>query len=560
MRRGMPERVTAATRRLRRPFAFRRGARTSPAALFVHLFVALTLGAGLLMPLTDVGQALANPGFTPQRAQTPAQNAVPGAASQVTALGDFQSQLGCSDGDPFCQSTALSSTGGIWTANLPVAPGSYSVEFAVFDANGNQFTFGEGGQGGGSLDFSVDDDQAGAFFLWNSHTNEVQAEGIDALYTVQTDVGAFVPTPSGGNLEVVIPSNGGTVNVQVLADGVPVADPQQASVAPGWTRVTLDTSGNVLDSEELTYGTLTVVRLDADGNPAGGGCYLLEDGGQVNQACDADDGSLDGNTFMEFPEGLDPGAYILIEAQAPDGLDGVDDQDVDLQPGDNVIQLQQPGGENVEEGEPSGEADAGDGEDGGEDGLIQDILPDDAATAEDEEDADDSVDQGPGDLIVALLDDDGEPIGGACWELVQDGNVVADTCDATDNFPFNGVVGFFGVPGGEYSLRQSETPDGSEPVEDRDIEVVAGQEIREEITASVASTEQPEDETGDVVVIRQDSDGNPVGGSCFEIVDDGGDEIADEVCDEDGDVADDGRTGFFEVPVGAWTVQESRTP
>lgn len=560
MRRGMTKAGEATHRVGRLRSSFRRGKRLSPTALFVHLLVTLTLGAGLLMPLADAGQALANPGASPQRARALAQGAVPGAASQVIAFGDFQSQLGCADGDSACQSTSLGSTGGIWTANFPIAPGSYAVQFAVFDQAGNQYTFGQGGQDGGPIDFSVGDAQSGAFFSWNSHTYEVQAEGVDALYTVQTDVGMFVPAPAGGDLEVVIPSEGGTVDVQLLANGAPVADPRQASLDPGWTRLTLDTAGNVVDSEGLTYGTLTVVRLDADGNPAGGGCYRLEDGGQVNQACDSDDGSLDGNTLMTFPEGLEPGGYTLVEAQVPEGLDGVEDQQVDLQPGDNVVQVQQPG---VGEDEPTEVPGIDDGDEGDGADPTESLQTPGLPIGDEDEDEGDQVDQGPGNLIVALLDDDGNPIGGACWQLIENGDVVAETCDATDNFPFNGVVGFFGVPGGEYTLRQSETPEGLEPVDDRDIEVEAGQELREEITAALAwlaPTEQPEDGSGDVVVIRQDGDGNPVGGSCFEIVDDTGDEIADEICDEDGDLADDGRTGFFEVPAGTWFVQESRTP
>ncbi len=69
MRRGMRE--GAAARRVRRLVSLRRGGRPSLTALFVHLMVAITLGAGLLMPLTEAGQALANPGFEPQPARTP---------------------------------------------------------------------------------------------------------------------------------------------------------------------------------------------------------------------------------------------------------------------------------------------------------------------------------------------------------------------------------------------------------------------------------------------------------------------------------------------------------
>ena len=80
------------------------------------------------------------------------------------------------------------------------------------------------------------------------------------------------------------------------------------------------------------------------------------------------------------------------------------------------------------------------------------------------------------------------------------------------------------------------------------------------VTAVTAPTEEPEAETGDVVVLRQDNDGNPVGGSCFMIVADDNSVVADEVCDEDGDVADDGRTGFFDVPDGTWWIVETRSP
>ena len=529
------------------------------AGWLVHLFAAIALGAGLLLPLTDAGQALANPDTSSQQTQTRSQ--VPGSPAQVVAIGDFQDQLGCGNGDTSCQSSALSSNGGIWTGNFPIAPGSYSVQFAVTSQDGNQFIFGSGGQDGGPIGFSVGDGQLGAFFSYDSHTNDVQAEGVDALYTVQTDVGSFVPTPSGGNLEVLIPSQGGTVNVQLLANGAPVADPQQASLSPGWTRVTLDTAGNVLGAEGLTYGTLTVVRLDADGNSAAGACYQLQGGGLANQGCDSDDGSLDGNTLMTFPDGLNPGDYTLVEAQAPDGQDAVDDQSVSLQPGDNVVQVQPAvGGEDdepTEEAQPTEEPQATEEDDVP---ITSDLPPEETEEPTEDiidDETQESQDQGPGDLIVALLDEDGNPVGGACWQLIQDGNVIAETCDATDNFPLNGVVGFFGVPGGTYTLHQSEVPDGSEQVDDYNVEIVPGEERREEPVTSVAA---PEDETGDVVVLRQDNDGNPVGGSCFEILDGNGNAVANQVCDEDGDVADDGRTGFFDVPVGTWTIRETRTP
>src|SRR5680860_477349 len=128
---------------------------------------------------------------------------------------------------------------------------SYAVQFAASDSSGNQTVYGSGGEDGSSIDFSVGDTQVGAYFAYDSHTNDVQAEGVDALYVVQTDLGSLLPAPDGGNLEVLIPSQGGTINVQLLANGAPAGNPQQASLSPGWTRITLDTAGNVLSAEGL---------------------------------------------------------------------------------------------------------------------------------------------------------------------------------------------------------------------------------------------------------------------------------------------------------------------
>src|SRR5699024_10499802 len=65
--------------------------------------------------------------------------------------------------------------------------------------------------------------------------------------------------------------------------------------------------------------------------------------------------------------------------------------------------------------------------------------------------------------------------------------------------------------------------------------------------------------TGRIVVYREDEQGNPVGGSCFEVIDSNG-QIVGEACDEDGLAPDDGSTGIENVPVGDYTMVESRVP
>ncbi|MDQ3526144.1 MAG: hypothetical protein M3451_13990, partial [Chloroflexota bacterium] len=167
----------------------------------------------------------------------------------------------------------------------------------------------------------------------------------------------------------------------------------------------------------------------------------------------------------------------------------------------------------------------------------------------------------------------GQPIGGACFELVQADGASAEFCDTTDfetpDFANNGNTGFFGVPSGSYTLRLSQELDGV-TVDDQQVEVLAGQQVTETITATVTQEDEDDDPlviqteddaaTGDLVVLRQDQDGNTVGGACFEILDANNTPVAEGACDEDGDVADDGRIGIFDVPEGTWLLRESRTP
>src|SRR5690606_29527448 len=164
----------------------------------------------------------------------------------------------------------------------------------------------------------------------------------------------------------------------------------------------------------------------------------------------------------------------------------------------------------------------------------------------------------PGDLIVTLVDANGTPIGGACFQLERDGVVVAEECDSEDDFPFNGNTGFFGVPSGEYTLIQSTAPEGTQPAPDTQGTVPANG--AETVTVTAPAPEETPVPEGDIVVLRQDDAGNAVGGACFQLIDASGNTVGEPACDEDGDLPDDGRIGIFDVPAGDYQLRETRTP
>ncbi|MGI8975212.1 MAG: SpaA isopeptide-forming pilin-related protein [Thermomicrobiales bacterium] len=555
----------------------------SGSAWWVHLFGAIALVAGLFLPLTTVGQALALPGDSPvaQRLQT-ADDTVPAAPVQVAAIGEFQTAQGCAAFDPYCQTTQLVDNDGIWTGVFAAPPGAYTWQIAAVAQDGAVSTYGQGGLGGPEQEVQVGDSDLGLYFELNTHTNDIDAQPVDALLSVQVDGASYALRPTDGGFEVLVSALGGPASFQLFVGADPVTDPQQVDLAPGPNRLSFSADGQLVNVEGLTQGTVTIQRLDTSGAPLSGGCYQLRDGNDlVNQGCDADDGSLDANTSMTFPEGVPGGNVDVVEVTAPDGAEPIGDQELALAAGDLLVTLE-PEATVESEGQDESitqdengqviETDDGTIISQGEDGQTIQV-------GEDEEDGDDQTDdsQGPpGDLVVTLLDPNGQPIGGACFELVRADGASAEVCDTTDfetpDFANNGNTGFFGVPSGSYTLRLSQELDGV-TVDERQIEVIAGQQVTETITAAVTQEDDDEEDdqsttgrslidgpVGDLVVLRQDQDGNPIGGACFEILDANNSPVAEGACDEDGDVADDGRIGFLDVPEGTWLLRESRTP
>lgn len=613
----------------------------------VHLMSALFLVIGLFLPMMATAEAapVQAPVSTDPNAQN--DNTVIPSPSQVSISGDF-GQFSLTDFD------------GIWKGIFPVPAGSYSYQFVVVGSDGNQYTIGSGGINGGDQQVTVNDGDAGIFAQFDEHTYDTDVQSVDQLYTLSTANGDIPLQPANGNLTTIVDSQGGDFSYQLMASGNPVGDQQSVPLDYGPVQLTIDTNGNVVNTQTLTSGTLTIQRVDADGNPLPGGCYQLRSGNQiVNQGCD--NGS--GTTTLTFPAGLQPGNYTVVEVTAPNGEEPAADQDVTLQPGDNSVTIQSEGGATeptpteesspTEEtggvfGEPTEEASPTE-EPGGvfaapteesspteeQGGLI--IGGDETPTEPSAPTAEPSPTQAqPGDLIVEIQDQNGQPLPDSCFELIDGNqNVAGQTCDATDPTPNNGRIGFYGVPAGTYTLHMSQAPAGTEPVDDRQVTIEGGQQTNEtiqmtlaatptteptateeptlaapteeptatqeapteaaslteeggiipeqtptsevptETTAPTATTEGPTEEAsptesasptqstygepGDLIIELRDENDQPVGNSCFELIDTSGN-AAFQTCDATDPTPNNGRLGFYNTPSGTYTLRESTVP
>src|SRR5215211_4470863 len=182
-------------------------------------------------------------------------------------------------------------------------------------------------------------------------------------------------------------------------------------------------------------------------------------------------------------------------------------------------------------------------------------------------------------LDVSATDVSGAPRPGSCFAVIdRDGELRTQGCDADDG-QLDGQLRLRapnGLDDGNYTLRETFTPEGGTPVEDQRIELGAG---RFEAVASTSADQSPPEESepgteepsvqpadvepvdqpviepgdapGRLTVIPLDDAAQPLPGACFSIV-----ELGFEVCDDDGD----GAVVFDAVPSAPLTLRETTPP
>ncbi|MFN8589922.1 MAG: SpaA isopeptide-forming pilin-related protein [Thermomicrobiales bacterium] len=480
---------------------------------------------------------------------------------QVSLSGSFQAALGCpADFDPTCPQTQLQDNrDGSWSAVLPVPAGDYTFRIVAASDAGSMSLGAGGDPNGADLSLSVPGDAAGAYFSYDRLTGDITAAPVASRVTLVTDLGEQFPMAPlrRGGYQVTWDAQQGNYGFQIQVNEQPVAQDSVSLDGPRRVIVAVDDSGQITAKDTLRGTTLDVTAVDADGQPRPGSCFAIldRDGRLRAQACDADDGQLDGLISLRVPNGLDDGNYILRETQTAQGGVTAEDQKVALGAGRAEATAPAAGaapGQQAEE--PTSEA----------------PPTEEPATGAPGETVVEPGDQ-PGRLTVIPVDADNQPLPGACYAIVEFG---FEMCDDDGD----GAIVFDAVPAMAVTLRETAAPPGFAPVPDLTVTVEAGgNRVRvphepaegppaaEETPTEAPATEQPAttepsgpEGTGDVVLSLRDRDGNPVSGACWALTNrDSGQAV--QACDSD-DGADDGRIVFNGLAEGRYRLDEVTTP
>ncbi|WP_312939805.1 SpaA isopeptide-forming pilin-related protein [Oscillibacter sp.] len=152
-----------------------------------------------------------------------------------------------------------------------------------------------------------------------------------------------------------------------------------------------------------------------------------------------------------------------------------------------------------------------------------------------------------GKASVMKKDEDGKPLAGAEFTLYDStGKAIASATSGS-----NGLVEFIGLsPYSSFTIRETKAPDGY---------VLSSDELR--VTTASATVrsftvvnKKAVAEAGAILILKTDSDGNPLSGAEFTLYDKDGRAVATDTTGVDGKVS------FENLPVGQYTVAETHVP
>jgi hypothetical protein len=256
---------------------------------------------------------------------------------RVAAIGDFQDELGCgADFDAGCAATDLARNRGTWSGTFVLPPGVYSLR--IFTQGDVDRSLGVGGiEQAPDLRFAVPAGAAAVVVTYDEASGAISARPAAARVQVASGAGTVDLNPiEGGGYEGYFDAPAGSEGFQVLVDGQAVHSDGTPFEFDARLHIVTDAGGNPVTLEFVEPASLTATRIDLNGNLATGSCIavLTLGGSLVGRACET---GGTGEVVMAFPNGIEPGEYLVREFVTPEGLTPAPDQVVTLGPGSNNI-------------------------------------------------------------------------------------------------------------------------------------------------------------------------------------------------------------------------------
>lgn len=335
------------------------------------------------------------------------------------------------------------------------------------------------------------------------------------------DDGPNDANPDAGDVTVAgIPAGSYDVEQTRAADGLAVAEPQAVVVEAGAEAVA-EFVGEVVAAETAS---VVLVAQDETGAAVDGQCFLLAgDGQEFGPFCDNGAEDVDPTAGSLEIAGLALGAYEAVEVAA----DEAGEPEVDAN-GQVVSEQRAVERRSFNLGR-------------GERPLVRLIVRRQRQEA--------------GDLLVAKRDEQGRPLTGSCFALIDgDGDAIAEVCDGdgNDGDGNEGQLRFDEIPNGDYTLAERRAPEGYLGAEDQAVTISGGRLRR----ATVAN--EPLPEAASLTVVTVDEAGGELTGACYALLRGAG-QIG-PICDAGDDGGDDGRTVFADLEAGSLILRETRAP
>ena len=320
-----------------------------------------------------------------------------------------------------------------------------------------------------------------------------------------------------------------------------------------------------------------------------GACFTVDGGDQV---CDNGSGDNDDNDGSILIANIAPGTHEVAESQTPDGYTGADPQSVEVPAGgtgevtfvNNAVPTVTPTEEPTEvpTETPTEEPTLTPTEEPTEaptetavpsETPTEEVIPSETATEEAAPSETPTEEASPsetptesaeaGSLVITSEDENGAPLSGTCYSI--DGPASYQVCDNGDGDAdsADGSIRIENVAAGDYTVTETQTPDGYLPADSQDVTVESGAEGQVSFSAQLAPTpeptETPEAATGSIAVSVVDENGDPITGACFAV---SGPSDAGPVCDNsEGDADDsDGTILIGDLLEGDYTVSETTAP